>query len=90
MRDAPSVPKLTRKEQARQQRRAAYQEAKQRRAADPRMIALKEAMKVRQRAAYQAAKERRKALVAEQAPCVRVVVAWASSKTGRGENATKS
>jgi hypothetical protein len=66
MRDAPSVPKLTRKEQARQQRRAAYQKAKELRAADPRMIAIKEAMKLRQRAAYQAAKERRKAAVEEQ------------------------
>jgi hypothetical protein len=63
---APADPKLTRKEQARQLRRAAYQKAKQRRATDPRMIALKEAMKLRQRAAYQAAKERRKAAVAEQ------------------------
>jgi hypothetical protein len=64
--DAPRDPKLTRKEQARQSRRAAYQKAKERRATDPRMIAIKEAMKLRQRAAYQAAKERRKAAVAEQ------------------------
>jgi hypothetical protein len=66
MPDAPRDPKLSRKEQARQLRRAAYQKAKQRRAIDPRLIAIKEAMKLRQRAAYQAAKERRKAAVAEQ------------------------
>jgi hypothetical protein len=63
---APTDPKLTRKEQARQLRRAAYVKAKERRANDPRMIAIKEAMKLRQRAAYQVAKERRKAAVAEQ------------------------
>ena len=56
----------SRKEQARQLRRAAYVKAKERRANDPRFIAIKEAMKLRQRAAYQAAKERRKAAVAEQ------------------------
>jgi hypothetical protein len=64
--DALADPKLTRKEQARQFRRAAYQKAKQRRATDPRLIAIKEAMKLRQRAAYQVAKERRKLAVAEQ------------------------
>jgi hypothetical protein len=64
--DAAKEPKLTRKEQARQLRRAAYQKAKERRANDPRMKAIKEAMKLRQRAAYQAARERRKAAVAEQ------------------------
>jgi hypothetical protein len=59
-------PKLSRKEHARQLRRAAYLKAKEQRANDPRMIAIKEAMKQRQRAAYQAAKQRRKAAVAEQ------------------------
>jgi hypothetical protein len=52
--------KLSRKEAARQQRRAAYLRAKERRATDPRQLALKEAMKQRQREAYRAAKERRK------------------------------
>ena len=56
----------SRKEQARQLRRAAYVKAKERRANDPRFIAIKEAMKKRQRAAYQVAKERRKAAVADQ------------------------
>ena len=66
--DAADVPrpKLTRKEQARLQRRAAYLRAKEQRANDPRLIALKEAMKKRRREAYQAAKERRKAAVAEK------------------------
>jgi hypothetical protein len=64
--ELPKDPKLARKEQARQMRRAAYLKAKERRANDPRIIAIKEAMKQRQRAAYQAAKERRKATVAEQ------------------------
>ena len=58
--------KLSRKEQARQLRRAAYLKAKEQRANDPRLIAIKEVMKQRQRAAYQAARERRKLAVAEQ------------------------
>ena len=64
--EAPKDPKLSRKEQARELRRAAYRKAKEQRAKDPRLIAIKAAMKVRQRAAYQAAKERRKVAVAEQ------------------------
>ena len=57
---------LSRKELARQLRRQAYQRAKERRAADPRHIALKEAMKKRRRALYERVKEQRKAVVAEQ------------------------
>jgi hypothetical protein len=64
--DDPQAPKLSRNEQARQLRRAAYQQAKARRANDPRLVAIKEAMKQRRRAAYQAAKARRKAAIAEQ------------------------
>jgi hypothetical protein len=64
--DDSSPPKLSRKEQARQLRRAAYLKAKEQRANDPRLIAIKEAMKKRRREANQAAKERRKAAVAEQ------------------------
>ncbi|HTR52818.1 MAG TPA: hypothetical protein VMJ10_19020 [Kofleriaceae bacterium] len=59
--EAPTDPKLSRKDQARQLRRAAYLKAKAQRANDPRLIAIKEAMKQRRREAYQAAKERRKA-----------------------------
>jgi hypothetical protein len=61
-----ATPKLTRKEQARAQRRAAYLRAKEQRANDPRLIAIKEAMKRRQREAYQVAKERRKVALAER------------------------
>lgn len=63
----PKDSKLTRKELARQQRRAAYERAKERQRSDPRMIALKEEMKRRRREAYQAVKERRKAAAAERA-----------------------
>ena len=66
MLDAPTATKLSRKEQARQLRRAAYLKAKEQRANDPRIIAIKEAMKKRRRAAYQEAKERRKAMVTQQ------------------------
>lgn len=64
--DDPRPPTLSRKDQARQLRRAAYLKAKAQRANDPRLIAIKEAMKKRRREAYQAAKERRKAAVAGQ------------------------
>jgi ribosomal silencing factor RsfS len=57
---------LSRKELAKEQRRAAYQKAKERRATDPRYLAMKEAAKEQRRAAYQKAKERRKAAAAEQ------------------------
>jgi hypothetical protein len=63
--DAPQ-PKLTRKEKARQLRRAAHLRAKEQRANDPRLLAIKEAMKRRRREAYQAAKERKKAAIAER------------------------
>ena len=56
-----SAEKLSRKEWARQQRRAAYLRAKEFRANDPKQLAFKEAMKERQRDANAAAKERRKA-----------------------------
>jgi hypothetical protein len=52
---------LSRKELFREQRRAAYQAQKERRAQDPRYLAMKEAVKAQRRAAYQAQKERRKA-----------------------------
>jgi len=64
--EAPPDPKLSRKEQARLLRRAAYRKAKERRANDPRLAAIKEAMKQRRRAAYQEAKERRKTQQKEQ------------------------
>ncbi len=52
---------LSRKELAREHRRAVYQRAKQWRASDPRQLALKEAAKQRQRATYQKVKAQRKA-----------------------------
>ena len=58
--------KLSRKEWARQQRRAAYVRAKEHRANDPKQLAFKVAMKERRREANQVSKERRKAAVKEQ------------------------
>src|SRR5262245_27780109 len=52
---------LTRKALARDLRRLAYKKAKERRASDPRMIAMKEAAKIRRREIYQQAKQRKKA-----------------------------
>ena len=52
---------LTRKELAREQRRAAYKKAKEQRAKDPRYLAQKEAAKEQRRAAYQKLKASRKA-----------------------------
>jgi hypothetical protein len=62
----PPKEKLSRKEWARQQRRAAYLRAKEYRANDPKQLAFKEAMKQRQREANAAGKERRKAAAKEQ------------------------
>lgn len=56
---------LSRKELAKEQRHAAYQSAKARRATDPRYLAMKEAVKVQRRAAYQKVKDRRKAAAAD-------------------------
>jgi hypothetical protein len=58
--------KLSPKEWARQQRRAAYARAKEHRANDPKQLAFKEAVKQRQREANAAGKERRKAAAKEQ------------------------
>jgi hypothetical protein len=59
---------LSRKELAREQRRAMYQRAKEWRATDPRHLAMKEAAKQQQHAAYQQVKLQRKAVaVAEKA-----------------------
>lgn len=52
---------LSRKELAKEQRREAYQKAKQRRATDPRHLALKEAAKAQRRAAYEQLKQGRTA-----------------------------
>jgi hypothetical protein len=57
---------LSRKESAKQFRRAAYLRAKEQRANDPKQIAFKAAMKQRQREAYQAAKARKKAALVQQ------------------------
>ncbi len=57
---------LSRKELARKRRRAAYQQAKERRATDPRYLAQKEAARQQRRAAYQQEKERRKAAAAAE------------------------
>lgn len=52
---------LSRKALAKEQRRAAYQKAKERRDSDPRYLAMKQQAKEQRRAAYQKLKERRKA-----------------------------
>jgi hypothetical protein len=52
---------LSRKALAKEQRRAAYQKAKQRRDSDPRYLLMKQQAKEQRRAAYQKVKERRKA-----------------------------
>jgi hypothetical protein len=64
--DSAGDPQLSRKELARQFRRAAYQRAKEHRANDPKQVTMKEAMKLRRCAEYKAGKERRKAFAAEQ------------------------
>ena len=57
----PKEGDLSRKERARQMRRAAYLRAKEQRATDPRYLAMKEAAKLRRREAYLVAKDRAKA-----------------------------
>lgn len=64
MSDQPT--RLSRKEWARQQRRAAYLRAKEHRATDPKQLAFKEAMKERRREVNEMAKARRKAATKEQ------------------------
>ncbi len=54
------------KERARQIRRAAYREAKERREKDPRYLAMKEAARAQRRELYQEAKKQRHADAAEQ------------------------
>jgi hypothetical protein len=58
--------KLSRKEWARQQRRAAYLRAKEHRANDPKQLAFKDALKERRREANELAKARMKAATKEQ------------------------
>ena len=60
MADTPREGELSRKERARQMRRAAYLRAKEQRATDPHYLAMKEAAKQRRREAYQVAKEHAK------------------------------
>jgi hypothetical protein len=57
---------LSRKELAREQRRAMYQRVKEWQATDPRHLAMKEAAKQRQRATYQQVKVQRKAVAEEE------------------------
>jgi hypothetical protein len=64
--DDQSAEKPSRKEWARQQRRAAYLRAKEFRASDPKQLAFREAMKERRREANAAGKEQRKAAAKEQ------------------------
>lgn len=64
--DEQPTEKPTRKERARQQRRAAYLRAKEYRATDPKQLAFKEAMNERRRDANGIARERRKAVAKEQ------------------------
>jgi hypothetical protein len=62
--DDPERRVLSAKELARQRRHAMYERAKERRANDPRHLALKEAAKEQRRAAYQKLKAQRKAAAA--------------------------
>jgi hypothetical protein len=57
---------LSRKELARELRRQAYRAAKERRAKDPRYIAMKQAAKERRREAYKKAKEQKRAALVKQ------------------------
>jgi hypothetical protein len=57
---------LSRKEYVKEKRRAMYQNAKEKRATDPRYLAMKEIAKVKRRDAYQKVKDRRKAVAAEE------------------------
>ena len=61
MATTPNEGTLSSKERARQIRRAAYLRAKERRATDPRYLAIEETAKRYRREAYQAAKDRLKA-----------------------------
>jgi hypothetical protein len=61
MTDKQKETNVSRKEYARQMRRAAYVRAKELRAKDPRQLALKAAAKERRRELYQKAKARSKA-----------------------------
>ena len=57
---------MSQRELAKEKRHAMYQSAKERRATDPRYLAMKEAAKVQRRAAYQKVKDRRKAAAADE------------------------
>lgn len=57
---------VSRKELAKEKRQANYQNAKERRATDPRYLAMKEAARVQRRVAYQKVKDRRKAEAANE------------------------
>jgi hypothetical protein len=86
----PNEPKLSRKEWARQQRRAAYLRAKEHRASDPKQLAFNEAMKERRREANEMVKARRRAATKEQraqraeqkraAPQLRMIVSPATEE----------
>ena len=64
MEDQPT--QLSRKELARQQRRAAYLRAKEYRVNDPKQLEFKEAMKQRRRELNEVVKARRKAAMKDQ------------------------
>jgi hypothetical protein len=64
--DSEETRVLSPKEYGKLLRKRAYEREKARRAADPRIIAMKEAMKLRQRALYAREKERRKAVRAAE------------------------
>ena len=57
---------MSQRELAKAKRHAMYQSAKERRATDPRYLAVKKAAKLQRRAAYQKAKDRRKAFTADE------------------------
>ena len=57
---------VSRKELAKEKRHSAYQTAKERRATDPRYLAMKEAARVQRRVVYQKMKGLRKAVAADE------------------------
>jgi hypothetical protein len=84
MEDQPT--QLSRKERARQQRRAAYLRAKEHRATDPKQLVFKEAMKQRRLELNEVVKARRKAAMHDQK--VRRSEREAERRTAQGQQLT--
>jgi hypothetical protein len=84
--EAPERRVLSQKEFAKEKRHAMYVSAKERRATDPRYLAMKEAVKVQRRAVYQKVKEQRKTVAAaEKAKRKELTSASRASKRGEAD-----